>query len=128
VVKRFLAGRGPNYMDKMNRINRMGEEALTRIGTNFLGGWLDESQRDSGPKPRVGESASPPWVRVQTNLSTATRLRPPRFHSSRPTFATTPLGLIRMIHRLPRVARASQPLGFETQSLWDWAWTSAYTG
>jgi hypothetical protein len=72
---------------------------------------MRESQRDSVLQPSNGVARHElPWVIGRPAAPTATRLRPRLFHSSRPTFATTPLGLIRIYHRLPRVgSRTRQP-------------------
>lgn len=69
---------------------------------------LPESQRDSVTQPKVAESARLPWVnRRNVNVSYPNGVMP----SVAGRFAATPLGLVIILMRVPRVARSSQPLG-----------------
>ena len=58
------------------------EHRIAKHPRNFLDAHiraLQESQRDSVPKPRVARNELP-WVTVRKKFPTATRLRPFRFH------------------------------------------------
>jgi hypothetical protein len=92
---------------------------LDTAGVQSVGKYRAKVRSQPGGYARIPTGFRPPaqggetraiWVVARPAAPTAMRLRPPLFHSSRPTFATTPVGLIGIYHRLPRVgSRTRQP-------------------
>ena len=58
----FRKGEGPRHMDKMNRINRIGEEVLTRIASISANYWRKPQRRGDAEeqKKRLSLCASVP--------------------------------------------------------------------
>jgi hypothetical protein len=79
-----------------------------------LRGLANESQRDSGPKPKVARNELP-WVNVGQNFS-----NPNGVAAFRRPIVTQPRWGWRDLARVTQGSRFAPTLGWRTQSRWGW--------